>query len=255
VIAHDTARRYLIADTLRKADAVVTVSEKLKEKVVALTGRQKGIYHIPNGMDPSRFYPGSQSRARKKLGVSHWRKIIVFVGRLEPVKGLDKLIQAVSELESNVGLVLVGKGSLKKALIRQTQTLGMEKRVLFCGAVEHHCLVDYFQAADLLALASHSEGWPTIILESMACGTPVVSPAIGGIPEIITNDNLGILTENNQPELLTRAFKKTLDMSWDRHRICRYTEQYTWNTVADAYVNIYDRITENFTDKKQRGLF
>ncbi len=246
VIARDGARRHLIADTLRKADAVVTVSEKLKEKVITLTGRQKGVYHIPNGMDPTRFYPGSQSRARKKLGVSHWKKIIVFVGRLEPVKGLDKLIQAVSELEANVGLILVGNGSLKKALTRHVQELGMEERILFCGAIEHHCLVDYFQAADLLALASYSEGWPTIILEAMACGTPVVSPAVGGVPEIITNDSLGVLTENNRPELLTRALKKALGTSWDGYRICRYTEKYTWDAVADAYVNLYDRIAENF---------
>lgn len=250
MIARDTARRHLIAETLKKADAVVTVSEKLKKKVIALTGRQKGIYHIPNGMDPNRFYPGSQSRAKKKLGLSHWEKIIVFVGRLEPVKGLDKLIQAVSELESSVGLVLAGNGSLKKQLNHQVQELGMEGRVLFCGAIEHHCLVDYFQAADLLALASHSEGWPTIILEAMACGTPVVSPAVGGVPEIITNDSLGVLTEDNRPELLTRAFEKALGRSWDGYRICRYAEKYTWDAVADAYVNIYNRITKNFSGKK-----
>lgn len=246
VIARDTARSHLIADTLKKADAVVTVSEKLKKKVVALTGRQEGIYHIPNGMDPTRFYPGSQSLARKKLGLSHWEKIILFVGRLEPVKGLDKLIQAVSELESNVGLVLAGNGSLKKALIRQVQDLGMEGRVLFCGAIEHHCLVDYFQAANLLALASHSEGCPTIILEAMACGTPVVSPAVGGVPEIITNDSLGILTEDNRVELLSQALRKALETSWDGDRISKYAEKYTWNTVADTYVSLYDRITKKF---------
>jgi len=250
VLARDGARRSLIADTLKKADAVVAVSEKLKEKIIALTGRQEGVYHIPNGMDPIRFYPGSQSRARKKLGMSHWEKIIMFVGRLEPVKGLDRLIQAVSALESNVGLVLVGKGSLKKALARQVQDLGMEGRVLFCGAIEHHCLVDYFQAADLLALASYSEGWPTIILEAMACGIPVVSPVVGGVPEIITNDALGVLTENNRPESLSRALKKALEIDWDRNRICAYAEQYTWDAVADAYVNCYDRIMKNFRGKK-----
>ena len=243
VIARDSSRRPLIAHTLRKADAVVAVSEKLKKKVVSLTGRQDGVYHIPNGMDPTRFYPGSQSLARKKLGLSQWKQIIVFVGRLEPVKGLDRLIQAISTLEDSVGFIIVGQGSLKKILIRQVQELGMEGRVQFYGAVEHHRLVDYFQAADLLALASYSEGWPTIILEAMACGIPVVSPAVGGVPEIIINNMLGVLTSNNQPKSLSCALKKALETHWDRNWIYGYAQKYTWDTLAHAYLSVYDHVS------------
>ena len=239
VIAQDPARRPLIAETLKKADAVVAVSRNLKEKVRALTGRNDGIFHIPNGIDAARFYPGSQDRARKSLGIAPQKKVIVFAGRLEPVKGVDRLIRALSLMDKETFLVIAGSGSLKSSLDRLTHDLGLTSQVRFCGMVPHHRLKTYFQAANLVALASRSEGWPTIILEAMACGAPVVSPAVGGVPEIITDSTLGVLAETAHPDHLATAFQCALDMPWDREHIVRHARCYTWDTIAHAYTDLY----------------
>lgn len=242
VIAEDPSRKPLIIDTLQKADAVVTVSEALREKVVSLIGKEDNVYQIPNGIDSNKFYTGNKNEAKKALGLSHCDQIVLFAGRLEPVKGLPQLLKAVLKLPPGIHLVLVGGGSQRKKLEKMSIQLGVYERIIFRGPIEHDHLCQYFQAADLVVLASVSEGWPTIILEAMACGKPVVSPAVGGVPEVINGNRLGILTENNDPEVLARAILNALSIHWDSSYIQNYARKYSWKSIAEDYLNLYTKV-------------
>ncbi len=158
------------------------------------------------------------------------------------MKGVDRLILALDRLDSKVGLVIAGEGALKPVLMDQVRSLGLEQRVLFCGGVPHDRLTLYYQAGDVLALASSSEGWPTIILEAMATGLPVVSPSVGGVSEILTDRKFGLLTESNHPEVLARALTQALDSDWDRTKLCSHARIYSWDAIAQEYVKLYDKI-------------
>jgi len=242
VIAEDPSRKHLIIDTLQRADAVVTVSKALMGKVVSLIGREDNVYQIPNGIDSNKFFPGNKNEAKKALGLSHCDKIVLFAGRLEPVKGLPQLLKAVLKLPPDIHLVLIGGGSQRKKLEKMSIQLGVYERIIFCGPIEHHHLYRYFQAADLVVLASVSEGWPTIILEAMACGKPVVSPAVGGVPEVINGDRLGILTESNDSEALARGILKALSINWDSSYIQNYAQKFSWKSIAEDYLDLYTKV-------------
>jgi teichuronic acid biosynthesis glycosyltransferase TuaC len=253
LLAEDTARKQLIIDTLSKADAVVTVSRALFVKVVSLIGSNENVYHIPNGHDADKFFPGSKSKAKKQIRASHCDQLVVFAGRLEPVKGLPQLLKSFCQLPDNIYLAIVGDGSQKKKLKRLSAQLGINRQVMFIEAVAHETLRWYFQASDLVVLASYSEGWPTVILEAMACGKPVVSPAVGGVPEIIINEKLGVLIKNNDPMWIADGILNALSYDWDASYIQAYTQKFQWQSIAEQYVGLYhDVIAKKISEKTAR---
>ena len=239
IIARNSSVKNKVVNVLRSADAVVAVSNDLLNKVKKITGRSHRLFHIPNGIDEKKFFPANKEYAKKQLNLSVFKKHLLFVGRLEPVKGIPLILDALSLLPKNIDLIIVGVGSKKNDLEKHVKNMGLVNRVLFAGAVEHNELHHYYQAADALVLASYSEGWPTVILEALACGIPVVSPKVGGVAEVVKNDRLGIITSGNAPELLAKGFEKALCTDWDKSFICRYANQYTWDSIASQYIKIY----------------
>jgi len=238
LLAKDPARRKIISRTLRQARAVAAVSEALQSAAVALGAYPKRVHHIPNGVDLSRFTLGDKRQARAILGLPQDVPIIAAAGRLEPVKGYDRLIRAVA-LQRDVRLVLVGSGSLARSLKRLAGELGVSHRVVFAGRVDHASLAPYFQAADTLAISSHSEGWPTVIHEALACGTPVVAPAVGGIPEALAAPSLGVVVASNESELLAGGIRRILARGFDRHELRQAASPHGWDAVARRYMEIF----------------
>jgi glycosyltransferase involved in cell wall biosynthesis len=133
------------------------------------------------------FCPGPKPAARARVGLPSDVPVILYVGNLVPVKGVDVLLRAAAQLAEggrDFRLVLIGDGPLRPALERQVRESGLGERVRFAGSIAHGELPDWFRAADVFCLPSHSEGVPTVLLEASACGTPWVASAVGGIPEI-----------------------------------------------------------------------
>jgi glycosyltransferase involved in cell wall biosynthesis len=176
-------------EALRGADAVVAVSHDLKERVVELGADPRRVRVVYDGIDSQLFHPGSRAaaRARSAEELDLQGPVVLFIGNLLPVKGLDVLIEAFGRL-ARQGVeftgILIGQGPLRSRLENQVLRLGLQGRVKLLGPRPHDQLPDWYRAADLFVLPSHSEGVPVVLLEAAACGTPFVASRVGGIPEI-----------------------------------------------------------------------
>src|SRR5262249_54389486 len=145
---------------------------------------------IGNGADINRFYPTDREEARKRLRLPISGRLVVSVGSLTEHKGHSGLIAAFGKLLRrwpDLRLAIVGQGPLRSRLERQIAEEHLEDRVLLPGACLNEELSSWYNAADISCLPSSREGWPNVLLESLACGTPVVATRIGGVPEVITS--------------------------------------------------------------------
>jgi teichuronic acid biosynthesis glycosyltransferase TuaC len=187
LLTQQPGRRRCILDVLQAADAVVPVSQDIKEKLVGFGIAPAKIHVVSSGVDVERFYPGDRAEARRRLGLPDNRPVLVWVGRMVPVKALNVLLDACTRLRDRglaFSLYLVGDGPLRRELESRSRSLGLSGAVVFPGVVAHDRLPDWYRAADFTLLPSLSEGVPNVLRESLACGTPFVASRVGGIPEL-----------------------------------------------------------------------
>lgn len=232
--------RRLLFYTLERVDGVIAVSEALKKRIVGLGIPENKIAVVPNGVDPTKFYPIAKTLARENLGLPNDRKLLLSVGGLEPVKGFDHLIRAIRILIdefqlTDVLLLIVGDGALHQQLLRMISACSVDAHVRLIGAVPHEQLRLWYSAADLFCLASRSEGWPNVVVESLACGTPVVATAVGGIPEIISSESVGCLV-NSGDRQIAEIIRDALGRTWKSHEIVSYIAQRTWERAARSVI-------------------
>lgn len=219
--------------TLRKAAGAIAVCKALRDTMVALSGTQQTEV-IGNGVDLTRFVSIDREQARRKLGLSPGIPMAVAVGSLIPRKGYQFLIPAVAEISGDfpkLELYILGEGEYRTELERLIQTLGLSDRVHLVGACPNAQLQYWYSAADVSCLASSREGWPNVLLESMACGTPVVATGVWGTPDVITSPKLGVIVEQNVPSIAA-GLRAALQNNWDRKRIAEYARRRDWNDVA-----------------------
>ncbi|MCY2989948.1 MAG: glycosyltransferase family 4 protein [Planctomycetota bacterium] len=206
LLARDPRRQDCIRRVLKQADAVIAVSRDLADKVVALDVAPQRVHVLRRGVDGSVFSPGDRAAARQELGLPTDRRLLLWVGRMVPVKGLDTLLAACDRLRQRTQdfqLCLVGDGPLRSTLAAEIQQRGLSEHVTFVGSVDHAQLSTWFQAADLTVLPSRSEGIPNVLLESLACGTPFVASAVGGVPEIAGHAAARLVPPDCPDELAT----------------------------------------------------
>jgi glycosyltransferase involved in cell wall biosynthesis len=225
--------RPMIRWTLAKSTGRIAVSQALKEQMQCISTGEVAV--IGNGVDPSRFHALPRDEARRKLGLPAHGNNIVMVGKLTRNKGQHLLIHAVQPMvqkNSEFRVYLVGEGPERSALIQLITSLQLQRNVELVGARPNSELADWYSAADVSVLLSENEGWPNVILESLACGTPVVATPVWGIPDIITSPELGILVKRDI-ETIRRGLTQALQTRWDRDQLVRYASQRTWDTVAE----------------------
>ena len=181
------ARREPILNVLRNADGIVTVSEDIKQVLIADGIPNQKLYVSRRGIDRRLFHDGDNHLARRNLQLPVAQPMFVSVGRLVDVKGHVHLIEACRLLNKrgvDFKCYLLGDGPLRSSLERQIQQHGLESKIELKGAQSSAQLAEWYRAADFSVLASLSEGVPNVLLESIACGTPFVASNVGGIPEI-----------------------------------------------------------------------
>ena len=226
--------RHLIRWTLKKAAGIVAVSASLKEIIVQLGLTQSGVRVIGNGIDTTRFAPVELGEARTHLGLPQNNPIIVSVGSLIPRKGYQFLIPAFAQIAlrfPKADLYIIGDGKYGSELKSLASESGVGDRTHFVGNVPNQELRYWFSAASVSCLVSSREGWPNVLQESLACGTPVVATRLWGAPEIVTSKELGILVDQDIPAIAA-ALEKALERAWDRGAIARHASKRTWDVVA-----------------------
>lgn len=187
VNARQGSRRQTILNVLHAADKVITVSDDIRQVLIRDGIEEQQIELIRRGTDRRIFHEGKQDLSREKLGLPRVQNILISVGRLVDVKGLNHLVDACQILVSrgvDFQYYLLGDGPNRTKLTQQIEQLGLSDYVILRGAQSADQLADWYRAADLTVMPSLSEGVPNVLLESIACGTPFVASRVGGIPEI-----------------------------------------------------------------------
>ena len=215
----------------QEADALITVSESLKKSLVGLGVRQEKIAVLRNGVEIGLFMPLERRQIRSKLGID--RFAILCVGGLIPLKGHNIAIDALAQLP-DCELLIIGAGPMRTQLERRVSELGVEERVRFLGEIAHRNLPQYYNAADVMVLMSEREGWANVILESLACGTPVISTDVGGASEIIRDRVAGRLLRDRNPNALALEITALRSDPPTRAMTRRYAEAFSWQPVAAA---------------------
>ena len=238
VVARDPRRRRRMIAVLTAADAVVCVSEHLRRAVTAFGIAAGKIHVVYRGVDPERFHPGNSGTARAHLGLSQDRPLLLWVGRMAPVKGLETLVDACAALKAeglDFTLALVGDGSGRDRLAARVERLGLDDVVRFAGSVTHDQLGDWYRAASLVVLPSLSEGVPNVLLEAIACGTPFVASDVGGVSEIADGGHDRLVSPASTPEL-AGAIRESLV----RSRVGkRRFEPDTWAASAERLADVF----------------
>ena len=239
--------RRLVLFALKRAHKVATVSFALKGLIEKMATLQKDISVIRNGVREDAFCPLDKRWCRERLSLPVNRKTVLFVGNLLPVKGVDSLLRAfITVGKSNqADLIIVGKGESAQELKALAKALGIEASVYFVGPVSHDMIPLWLNACDVLCLPSHREGFPTIIVEAFTCGRPVVATRVGGVPEAVINDSLGILIDSNQPDVLAAALNTALAKEWNTQAITAHGRSFSWRTIAEEYQRLYEEMVGN----------
>ena len=210
-------------EAMTNADAVIAVSRDLAEKVTAMEAKRDGVTVIYDGIDTVKFHPGPQDSARTIVGLDRSGRVLLFVGNLLPVKGVDVLIEACWQLKARGEQFLccmIGDGPLRGDLEARIAAKNLTGHVRLVGPVPHAELPNWFRAADLFILPSRSEGVPCVLLEAAACQTPFVATRVGGIPEI-AKLNTGKIIEPEDATAVADAILEVLQK--DRRAVPAYS--------------------------------
>ncbi|HEY7739917.1 MAG TPA: glycosyltransferase [Steroidobacteraceae bacterium] len=223
----------------RRCAAMVAVSEALRDAMVARGLPPGKITVLRNGVDLERFRPLDRDAARAPLGLSG--PVLLAVGNLVPEKGHDLAIRALARLPA-ARLVIIGAGPQQANLEQLAAALGVTDRVRWVAPVPQDLLVRYYSAADLCLLSSSREGMPNVLLESLACGTPVVASAVGGVPEIVTAPAAGSVVAQRTPEALAAACAGLLRAPPERAAVRRHAERFGWEDPVRQQVSLLESV-------------
>jgi glycosyltransferase involved in cell wall biosynthesis len=231
LIPRDRAARRRIQWAAGEASAMITVCADLRGHLSALGVTDERVLVLRNGVDLERFCPGDRAAARRLR--KHSRVTLLSVGSLIPRKGHHIAIEAMVGLP-DCDLLIAGSGPLQGELHRLAARLGVADRVRFLGEVPHASLPDVYRAADVLLLMSDREGWANVLLEAMACGTPVVATNVNGTSEVVRGRDAGILmTERSAPALISALGLLRGDMP-SRAATRAYACRFSWDSTASA---------------------
>lgn len=239
-----------VRDVLIQSDAVITVSNGLRDSVIDLGVNPNHVKTIYQGVDPTVFNRHqTRIQAQQKLQIASERKHLLWVGRMVPVKALDVLIDAMLTLKQNLRpsgipagvphLHLVGDGPERSRLKQRVDELDLTDSVTFEGAIGHDQITDWYRAADLTVLSSDSEGLPNVLRESLACGTPFVSTDVGSIREI-SDPAYSLLVAPQNPIAFAKAIVMALGSNISANA-AEYQPR-TWHMTAHQTATLFDSL-------------
>lgn len=230
----------LIQGAIQSAAHLIGVSQSLCDRMIELGADPYKVTALRNGVDTHRFHPVDRQAARAALGLT--RPTLISVGHLIPRKR-NHLTIAAMPLLPDWDLLIVGDGPERPALESQAAALGLTNRIRFTGAQPHDRLAQFYGAADAMVLASTREGWANVLLESMACGTPVVASNIPMNAEVLRSPAAGRIMREDTPEALATAVHDLFATPPDRAATRAYAEPFSWDATTAGQIEIFRRVT------------
>jgi glycosyltransferase involved in cell wall biosynthesis len=231
--------RRLILEAADRAGAVITVCQALKDELVELGGRAEKITVLRNGVDLQTFRIMDRDGLRAKLGLSGF--VLASVGLLIERKGHHLIIEALKHIP-DATLLIAGSGPDRQQLEDLAAGLGVASRIRFLGNVDQKALCEIYNSADALVLASSREGWANVLLEAMACGTPVIGSNVWGTPEVIARPEAGLLLKNRDAQSIVEAAAQLRRSLPDRQATRRYAEQFDWQSTTDGQIALFRKL-------------
>ena len=228
----------MIQGALAAADALITVSAALREDLLRLGASRDKVTVLRNGVDTGLFLPGDRMAARMALGLEG--PTLLSVGHLIPRKGHDRIIQAMVELPGQ--LLIAGEGPERGNLAALIGRLGLGDRVRLLGSVPHAELPRLYAAADALVLASSREGWANVLLEAMACGTPVLASNIPGNPEVVRAPAAGRIMTANSPDGIVTGVRALLSDPPDLRATRANAEGFEWSATTAGQLSLFREV-------------
>lgn len=238
-------RRRQIITALKGAGRTMAVAEALRQEAILLGCPSERSETVPNGVETHLFYIQERRAARERLNLPLDAKIVLSVGHMVERKGHHLVAEAVAALVDRYPTIMhiaIGgpseEGNYLPMFNELRERLGVTERVIPAGARPNEELIDWYNAADVFCLASSKEGRANVLLEALACGTPVVATDVWGTPEVLTSPELGVLvsrTVESIKEGITLSFEKR----WDRALLSNYARSFTWENVAKSVLRNY----------------
>jgi D-inositol-3-phosphate glycosyltransferase len=252
-------------EIMRFVDGIVAATTLERQQMQDLYGADPArIAVVPPGVDIQRFRPLPCAEARAHIGAPPSKQVILFVGRIQPIKGIDTLIRAMAlaferapELRQQVVLSIIGGGTESESGEEQSElarlqglcgALGIgDDLVTFLGSKDQDTLVYYYSAASAVVVPSHYESFGMVALEAMACGTPVIASDVGGLSFAVADGFNGYLVPNGDADALASKVILVLKYSGLRHQLGeqarRWAERYSWSNIANEILDVCDKIT------------
>ncbi len=231
--------RKLILQTAAQASASIGVCKALMDELHGLGAEPAKLNTLRNGVDLQRFVPEPRAAARIKLNLPLEGKMLLSVGHLIERKGHHIAVEALAVLPKDIGLVIAGGGPELAALQRLSAKLGVQNRVHFAGIVPQADLKWWYSAADALSLCSSREGWANVLLEAMACGTPVIATNIWGTPDVVSTLDAGVLMAARSSQALADAWVTLMSRYPSRDATRRHAETFSWDATTQGQIDLF----------------
>jgi D-inositol-3-phosphate glycosyltransferase len=240
--------------TMAGSDRVIAATDIDRTQIVRHYGQPAPISVIPGGVDLDQFHPRPRLEARAALSLPPDQKVMLFVGRIQRLKGLEILLRAFAQLSDlDARVVIVGGQPSTTHETREitrlehlAQRIGIGQRVDFGGAVSHERLPLYYAAADVTVMPSSYESFGLVAVESLACGTPVVATRVGGLVSIVRDGETGLLVPWRDPALFAERLRALLTDAVLQARLGAAARnsvlRYGWARIADAHLALYDEV-------------
>ena len=242
VVLRTRAARAVAARVLPRAAAVIAVSRPLAEELVRLGVSRARVHVVRNGVDGAVFRARDRAAARRELGVAGDARLVLFVGRLEPQKGIGELLEAFERLSARVPratLALVGDG-VSGSAVRARVARWPSGRALVLGPRSPAEVASWMAACDVMTLPSWAEGMPNVVLEALASGRPVVATGVGGIPDALADPRSGVVVPPRDASALASALESALGRRWSEAAICACGPG-SWQESAAAVAGVLER--------------
>jgi len=252
---------------LREADRIIAATPaELAQLQWLYRADVSRVTVVPPGVDLNLFYPRPAAEAKRRLGLDPALQLLLFVGRIEPLKGIETLFQAVARLRdlgvcecSQMCVAVIGgdpsrpaaSQNAEMARLKQVRAeLGLSELVTFLGAQDQDALPDYYAAAEAVIMPSHYESFGMVALEAMACGTPVIASEVGGLAYLVRDGETGFHVPDSDPQALSERICEIITDQLLRRELgeqaARHARDYSWPIIADKILSVYQSVLEGW---------